>query len=128
MSAPLANQGGDLATTLRLPPTPATEVLVRLDRGKQLQLGESALPADGIDERSRHSEGSEESRLHSDGGKILRYAQNDASRRSDANREALRGQQLFHVTPDCNGLLPLRDFGAFRGWKPGAAGAGQAAA
>ena len=32
MSAPLANQGGDLATTLKLPPTPATEVLVRLDR------------------------------------------------------------------------------------------------
>ncbi len=53
MSAPLANQGGDLATTLRLPPTPATEVLVRLDQGKQLQLGELALPADGIDEHSR---------------------------------------------------------------------------
>ena len=64
MSAPLANQGGDLATTLRLPPTPATEVLVRLDQGKQLQLGELALPADGIDERSRHSQRSEESRLH----------------------------------------------------------------
>jgi len=46
MSAPLASQGGDLATTLKLPPVPASEMLIRLDEGKQLQLGETALQAE----------------------------------------------------------------------------------
>ena len=49
MSAPLASKGGDLATTLKLPPVPAAEILVRLDKGKQLQLGETTLPSDGTD-------------------------------------------------------------------------------
>ena len=43
MSAPLASKGGDLATTLKLPPVPASEVLLRLDKGKQLQVGEIVL-------------------------------------------------------------------------------------
>ena len=45
MSAPLARKGGDLATTLRLPPVPASKVLMRLDENKQLQLGETVLEA-----------------------------------------------------------------------------------
>ena len=47
MAAPLASKGGDLATTLKLPPVAASEILVRLDEGKRLQLGETALPSDG---------------------------------------------------------------------------------
>ncbi|NUQ63300.1 MAG: DUF1559 domain-containing protein [Pirellulales bacterium] len=43
MSAPLASKGGDLATTLKLPPAPASEIVVRLDEGKQLHLGETTL-------------------------------------------------------------------------------------
>lgn len=43
MSAPLASKGGDLATTLKLPPAPASEIRIRLDRGKQLQIGETTL-------------------------------------------------------------------------------------
>ncbi len=39
MSAPLASKGGDLATTLKLPPVPASGMLIRLDKGKRLQLG-----------------------------------------------------------------------------------------
>ena len=49
MSAPLASKGGDLATTLKLPPVPASEVVVRLDRSKQLQVGELSLQADSTD-------------------------------------------------------------------------------
>ena len=37
MSAPLATKGGDLASTLKLPPVPASEMLVRLDKGRQPQ-------------------------------------------------------------------------------------------
>lgn len=40
MSAPLAGKDGDLATTLKLPPLPASEILVRLDQRKQLQVGQ----------------------------------------------------------------------------------------
>ena len=46
MSAPLAGKDGDLATTLKLPPVPASEILFRLDKGKQLQLGETTLQAE----------------------------------------------------------------------------------
>lgn len=49
MSAPLASKGGDLATTLKLPPVPAAEILVRLDEGKQLQLGETTLVSESTD-------------------------------------------------------------------------------
>ncbi|MBN2292274.1 MAG: hypothetical protein JXM70_07610, partial [Pirellulales bacterium] len=49
MSAPLASKDGDLATTLKLPPVPASEMLIRLDKGKQLQLGETALQSDSSD-------------------------------------------------------------------------------
>ncbi|MCD4727289.1 MAG: hypothetical protein K8R46_06490, partial [Pirellulales bacterium] len=49
MSAPLASKGGDLATTLKLPPVPASEILIRLDKGKQLQVGETTLQSDGAD-------------------------------------------------------------------------------
>jgi len=49
MSAPLATKGGDLATTLKLPPAPASELLIRLDEGKQLQVGETTLQPDGVD-------------------------------------------------------------------------------
>jgi prepilin-type processing-associated H-X9-DG protein len=49
MSAPLASKGGDLATTLKLPPLPASEILVRLPKGKQLQVGETTLQADGTE-------------------------------------------------------------------------------
>jgi prepilin-type processing-associated H-X9-DG protein len=49
MSAPLASKGGDLATTLKLPAVPASEMLLWLDKGKQLQLGETALPSDDAD-------------------------------------------------------------------------------
>jgi len=53
MSAPLASQGGDLATTLKLPPVPASEILVRLDEGKQLQVGETMLQS-GSTENGQH--------------------------------------------------------------------------
>jgi prepilin-type N-terminal cleavage/methylation domain-containing protein/prepilin-type processing-associated H-X9-DG protein len=46
MSAPLASRGGDLATTLKLPPVPASELSIRLNEGKQLQVGEMTLQAD----------------------------------------------------------------------------------
>lgn len=46
MSAPLASKGGDLAATLKLPPVPASEVLLRLDEGKRVRLGETALLPD----------------------------------------------------------------------------------
>ncbi len=49
MSAPLASKGGDLATTLKLPPVSASEMLIRLDEGKQLQVGETTLQSDGTD-------------------------------------------------------------------------------
>ena len=49
MSAPLASRGGDLAVTLKLPPVPACELLIRLDPQKQLQVGETALQPDGTD-------------------------------------------------------------------------------
>ncbi len=49
MSAPLASKGGDLATTLKLPPVPASEMLIRLDEGKQLQLGETTLQAESTE-------------------------------------------------------------------------------
>ncbi len=49
MSAPLASKDGDLATTLKLPPLPASEILIRLDRGKQLQVGETTLQAERIE-------------------------------------------------------------------------------
>jgi len=50
MSAPLASKGGDLATTLKLPPVPASEILIRLDEGKQLRVGETTLEPDGTDD------------------------------------------------------------------------------
>jgi len=49
MSAPLASRGGDLATTLKLPPVPASEILIRLDEGKQLQVGETMLQSESTD-------------------------------------------------------------------------------
>jgi hypothetical protein len=49
MSAPLASKGGDLAATLKLPPVPASEILIRLDEGKQLQVGETTLQSDSTD-------------------------------------------------------------------------------
>ena len=49
MSAPLASKDGDLATTLKLPPAPASEILIRLDEGKQLQVGETTLQSDTTD-------------------------------------------------------------------------------
>ncbi len=50
MSAPLAGQGGDLAATLKLPPIPASELLLRLDDGKQLQVGETTIEPDGVED------------------------------------------------------------------------------
>ncbi len=47
MSAPLASKGGDLAATLRLPPVAASELVMHLDEGKQLQSGETILQRDG---------------------------------------------------------------------------------
>lgn len=49
MSAPLASKGGDLAATLKLPPVPASEVVIRLDQSKQLELGELTLEPDRTD-------------------------------------------------------------------------------
>ncbi|MFZ1933466.1 MAG: DUF1559 domain-containing protein [Thermoguttaceae bacterium] len=49
MSAPLAGKAGDLATTLKLPPVPAAEMLLRLGRGEQLQIGDTVLQCDGGD-------------------------------------------------------------------------------
>ncbi len=49
MSAPLASKGGDLATTLKLPAIPASEILLHLDEGKQLQLGETPLQAELVE-------------------------------------------------------------------------------
>jgi len=49
ISAPLASKGGDLATTLKLPPVPASEVLVKLGEGKRLQLGETMLQAASVE-------------------------------------------------------------------------------
>ncbi|MFW6170286.1 MAG: hypothetical protein ACODAD_07340, partial [Planctomycetota bacterium] len=46
MSAPVASSGGDLATTLTLPPVPASEISVHLGENKQLQLGETMLLPD----------------------------------------------------------------------------------
>ena len=50
MSAPLASKGGDWAATLRLLPVPASELLIRLDESKQLQVGDSMLPPDSADQ------------------------------------------------------------------------------
>ncbi len=49
MSAPLATHGGDLAATLKLPPVPASELLIRLDKQKQLQVGETTLQPDSTE-------------------------------------------------------------------------------
>jgi hypothetical protein len=49
LSAPLVSTAGDLAATLKLPPVPASEMLIRLDEGKRLQLGETVLQADRAD-------------------------------------------------------------------------------
>ena len=43
MSAPLASKDGDLATTLQLPPVPASTLQLHLAEGKRLQLGETVL-------------------------------------------------------------------------------------
>lgn len=43
MSVPLASQGGDTVATLRLPPVTASEIRLRLDEIKQLQVGENVL-------------------------------------------------------------------------------------
>lgn len=48
MSAPLASKGGDLATTLKLPPTPASEILLRLQKDRQLQVGETVLQPESV--------------------------------------------------------------------------------
>ena len=50
MSAPLASKDGDLATTLKFPPVPASEILIRLDKSKQLQVGETALQPESVDD------------------------------------------------------------------------------
>jgi hypothetical protein len=49
MSVALVSTAGDLAATLKLPPVPASELRIRLDEGKRLQLGETVLQADEID-------------------------------------------------------------------------------
>ena len=49
MSAPLATKGGDLATTLKLPSLPASEIIFKLADGKQLQIGETTLEPDGTE-------------------------------------------------------------------------------
>ena len=49
MSAPLASKGGDLATTLKLPPASASELLIRLQKGKLLHVGETMLQSDSRD-------------------------------------------------------------------------------
>lgn len=52
MSAPMASKGGDLATTLKFPPVPASEMRVQLDKGKQLHVGETTLESEaGTDGR-----------------------------------------------------------------------------
>ena len=51
MSAPLASKGGDLAATLKLPPVPASEVLLRLDQHKRVHLGETPLQSDANENR-----------------------------------------------------------------------------
>lgn len=53
MSAPLAGKSGDLATTLRLPPVPASELEIQLDDGKRLQVGERVMQADSTGENRR---------------------------------------------------------------------------
>lgn len=53
MSAALVSADGDLAATLKLPPVPASEMLLRLDAGRRLQLGEMVLQPDQVDE-DRH--------------------------------------------------------------------------
>lgn len=54
MSAPLASKGGDLATTLKFPPVPASEMRVRLDKGKQLHVGGTTLESEaGADGRQQ---------------------------------------------------------------------------
>jgi len=54
MSAPLASKEGDLATTLKFPPVPASEMRVRLDKGKQLHVGETTLESEaGADGRQQ---------------------------------------------------------------------------
>ncbi|TVS17816.1 MAG: DUF1559 domain-containing protein [Planctomycetaceae bacterium] len=50
MSVALVSTAGDLAATLKLPPVPASEMRIRLDEGKRLQLGETVLQADEIDD------------------------------------------------------------------------------
>ncbi|MHB8952966.1 MAG: DUF1559 family PulG-like putative transporter [Pirellulaceae bacterium] len=49
MSAPLASQGGDLAVTLKLPPVPASAFALELDADKQLQIGETTILPDSVD-------------------------------------------------------------------------------
>lgn len=49
MSAPLASQGGDLAATLKLPPVAASDLVIQLDKQKQLQVGEIVLQPDDTD-------------------------------------------------------------------------------
>ncbi len=43
LSAPLAGKGGDMAATLRLPPVPASEILLELDERRQVQLDQTIL-------------------------------------------------------------------------------------
>jgi prepilin-type processing-associated H-X9-DG protein len=49
MSAPLGSKGGDLATTLKLPPIPASELVIRLNRSNQLLVGETVQVPDDKD-------------------------------------------------------------------------------
>ena len=49
MSAPLASKDGDLAVTLKLPPVLASEFVLELDANKQLQIGETTILPDSVD-------------------------------------------------------------------------------
>ena len=49
IAVPLAGTGGDLAATVTLPSIPASEMVIRLDENKQLQVGDTTLPAANID-------------------------------------------------------------------------------
>ncbi len=49
LSAALVRTEGDLTATLKLPPVPASEMLIRLDADKRLQLGETVLQPDEVE-------------------------------------------------------------------------------
>ena len=51
MSAPLGSKGGDLATTLRLPPVAASELVIRLAPSHELLVGETIQVAESTDDQ-----------------------------------------------------------------------------